>query len=90
MTVVYLFWLALMGLPTLPSNLALERASNPFLRAGEPALLHSAAQFAGTHIDDAAESFTMQPNLLRRCGAGKMASKPKANAKKTKLARPLT
>lgn len=29
------------GLPTLPSTLALEKASNPFLRCGEPAVIES-------------------------------------------------
>ena len=34
------------GVPTLPSNIALERATNPFLRCAEPALMQSASSHA--------------------------------------------
>lgn len=36
---------------TLPSTIALEKASNPFLRCAEPAVKHAAEQKAGTALD---------------------------------------
>jgi len=38
----------LRDVPTLPSSIALERATNPFLRCAEPALLDSARSHANT------------------------------------------
>lgn len=35
------------GKPTLPSTIGLEKATNPFLRVTEPAVVASAAQYAG-------------------------------------------
>jgi len=35
------------GLPTLPTTLALEGATNPFLRTGEPAVIAAAARWCG-------------------------------------------
>lgn len=40
------------GLPTLPSTLAEEKRSNPFLRAHEPALRHSAERHQGGSLDN--------------------------------------
>lgn len=45
------------GEPTLPSTLALELATNPFLRAGEPAARTAAAQAAGQPPADRLASF---------------------------------
>ena len=45
------------GVPTLPSLLADELATNPFLRAAEPAICQAIANHFGTSIDDAATSF---------------------------------
>ncbi len=45
------------GRPTLPSSIALERATNPFLRAAEPELMRSAAVFAGEPVNDPVQSF---------------------------------
>jgi len=45
------------GLPTLPSTIALERATNPFLRCSEPALWSSATQRLNDPPKDAATSF---------------------------------
>jgi hydroxyacylglutathione hydrolase len=43
--------------PTLPSTLARERAANPFLRAGDPALAASASRYAGKALHDPVEVF---------------------------------
>ena len=40
------------GVPTLPSNIALERATNPFLRCAEPALIQSARAHANVEAAD--------------------------------------
>ncbi len=40
------------GVPTLPSNIALERATNPFLRCAEPALILSARDHANVKSAD--------------------------------------
>ncbi|GIX22395.1 MAG: hydroxyacylglutathione hydrolase [Gammaproteobacteria bacterium] len=40
------------GRPTLPSTLALERATNPFLRCAEPAVRAAAERWAGRPLDD--------------------------------------
>ncbi|POZ60311.1 hydroxyacylglutathione hydrolase [Chromobacterium alticapitis] len=45
------------GLPTLPSTLALETASNPFLRSGEPAIRQSLLTQGGQPGDDEAACF---------------------------------
>ena len=45
------------GLPTVPSTLADERATNPFLRAGEPAVIAAAEAHAGRRLADAIEVF---------------------------------
>ena len=45
------------GLPTLPATLALEKATNPFLRCGESALVAAARRHAGRPLHDAAEVF---------------------------------
>jgi hydroxyacylglutathione hydrolase len=41
-----------LGVPTLPSNIALERATNPFLRCAEPALIQTACRQANTQPAD--------------------------------------
>jgi len=46
------------GLPTIPSRLALERATNPFLRTAEPAVVAAAERFAGHPLKTPAEVFT--------------------------------
>ena len=45
------------GLPTLPSTLALEKATNPFLRCREPALVRAAESRLGRAPRDAVEVF---------------------------------
>jgi hydroxyacylglutathione hydrolase len=45
------------GEPTLPTTMAQERASNPFLRVREPALMDAAARQLGRAPRDAVESF---------------------------------
>lgn len=45
------------GLPTLPSTIALEKATNPFLRCGEPGVIEAAGRFAGSPLDDAVKVF---------------------------------
>ena len=45
------------GLPTVPSAMADERATNPFLRAGEPAVFAAAQAHAGRRLADAVEAF---------------------------------
>lgn len=44
--------------PTVPSRLALELATNPFLRTGEPGVVAAAEGFAGRRLADATEVFT--------------------------------
>jgi hydroxyacylglutathione hydrolase len=46
------------GAPTVPSRLALELATNPFLRTAEPAVIAAAQGFAGRALADATEVFT--------------------------------
>lgn len=43
--------------PTLPSNLALEKATNPFLRCDQPAIIQSASQYAGRPLADPVSVF---------------------------------
>ncbi|MGC0154341.1 hydroxyacylglutathione hydrolase [Chromobacterium vaccinii] len=47
------------GLPTLPSTIALELASNPFLRCDEPAVRDSLRERGGRDGDDEAASFAL-------------------------------
>ena len=44
-------------LPTVPSLLALEKRTNPFLRVGEPAVVAAAERYAGRDLADAADVF---------------------------------
>ncbi len=45
------------GLPTLPSTLGEERATNPFLRCAEPAVVESANKYLGARIADPVRVF---------------------------------
>lgn len=45
------------GLPTVPSRMDEERATNPFLRAAEPAVRSAAAAHAGRALGDVVETF---------------------------------
>lgn len=45
-------------LPTLPSTLAIEKATNPFLRCDQPALIDAASQHAGRTLSDPVSVFT--------------------------------
>jgi len=45
------------GLPTVPSTLALEKETNPFLRCAVPTLVEAASKFAGHPLADRAEVF---------------------------------
>ncbi len=45
------------GTPTLPSTIGTERATNPFLRVREPALVTSASRYAGRTLTNAVEVF---------------------------------
>ena len=45
------------GAPTVPSTIALERLTNPFLRVGEPTVVAAAERWAGRPLADAAEVF---------------------------------
>jgi hydroxyacylglutathione hydrolase len=47
------------GQPTLPSTLALEKATNPFLRCQEPALIHAAESRLKRPVRDAVEVFAV-------------------------------
>ncbi len=46
------------GRPTLPSTMALEKATNPFLRCEHPAVIEAASHFSGSLPDDATKVFT--------------------------------
>lgn len=46
------------GLPTLPSTLADEKATNPFLRCREPAVIESANKYLGSRIGDPVNVFS--------------------------------
>ena len=46
------------GLPTLPSTLGEERACNPFLRWGEPAVIDSANKYLGSRVSDPVKVFS--------------------------------
>jgi len=45
------------GKPTLPSTLAEERATNPFLRCREPAVIESANKYLGARVSDPVRVF---------------------------------
>lgn len=45
------------GQPTLPSTLGEEKATNPFLRCGEPAVIESANKYLGARVADPARVF---------------------------------
>jgi len=45
------------GKPTLPSTLGEERATNPFLRCGEPVVVESANKYLGSRIGDPVSVF---------------------------------
>lgn len=47
------------GLPTVPSTIADELATNPFLRAAEPAVFAAAQAHAGRPLADAVDSFAV-------------------------------
>jgi len=40
------------GLPTLPSTVGQEKATNPFVRVEEPAVIASAGRYAGKALND--------------------------------------
>jgi hydroxyacylglutathione hydrolase len=46
------------GKPTLPSTLGEERASNPFLRWAEPAVIDSANKYLGSRVSDPVKVFS--------------------------------
>ena len=46
------------GKPTLPSTIGLEKATNPFLRCAEPAVIAAAARAAGAQLTDELAAFT--------------------------------
>jgi len=46
------------GKPTLPSTIALEKSTNPFLRCREEDIIHSAQQFSGTSESSELAVFT--------------------------------
>lgn len=45
-------------MPTLPSHMAIEKAVNPFLRCSQPAIIHSASQYAQQQLSDPVSVFT--------------------------------
>jgi hydroxyacylglutathione hydrolase len=45
------------GRPTLPSTLGEERATNPFLRWKEPAVVESANKYLGSRVSDPVQVF---------------------------------
>ena len=47
------------GLPTVPSTIAEERATNPFLRAAEPAVFAAAEARAGRRLENAVDAFAV-------------------------------
>lgn len=46
------------GQPTVPSPLALELATNPFLRTSDPVVIAAAERFTGTSLRDSTQVFT--------------------------------
>ena len=53
------------GRPTLPSTLGEEKATNPFLRCAEPAVVESANKYLGARIAD----YVREPAVLRQFAA---------------------
>ncbi len=47
------------GVPTVPSSIADERATNPFLRSAEPAVFAAAEAHAGRRLADAVDAFAV-------------------------------
>jgi len=47
------------GLPTLPSTVMLEKATNPFLRCDDPAIMEAASAAAGKALSDPAQVFAV-------------------------------
>lgn len=45
------------GLPTLPSTIAMEKSTNPFLRWNDPHIIDAASQFAGHQLTSPAATF---------------------------------
>lgn len=45
------------NIPTLPSSLAVEKATNPFLRCDQPAIIQSASQYTGRQLDNPVSVF---------------------------------
>lgn len=54
------------GKPTLPSTLADEKATNPFLRCREPAVIESANKYLGARIADPARVFAAIREMKNR------------------------
>src|SRR5207344_1954167 len=54
------------GKPTLPSTLADEKATNPFLRCREPAVVESANKYLGARIADPARVFAAIREMKNR------------------------
>ena len=49
--------LRVQGLPTLPSTIALEKATNPFLRCHQPEIIKNASNHAGKPLSDPVSVF---------------------------------
>lgn len=47
------------GRPTLPSTIALEKATNPFLRCDRPAVIEAASRYAGRALGDPVSVFAV-------------------------------
>ncbi|MDD5241167.1 MAG: hydroxyacylglutathione hydrolase [Sulfuricella sp.] len=47
------------GLPTLPSTIALEKATNPFLRCDQPAVIEAASRHVGHALNDPVSVFAV-------------------------------
>jgi hydroxyacylglutathione hydrolase len=45
------------NLPTLPSTIAVEKATNPFLRCDEPEVVRTASNYAGKPLTDRVSVF---------------------------------
>ena len=54
------------GRPTLPSTLAEEKATNPFLRCREPAVIDSANKYLGARVSDPARVFAAIREMKNR------------------------
>ena len=53
------FQLRKQGRPSLPSRMAIERSTNPFLRCTQPGVRHSAEQYCGESLQNGTEVFTI-------------------------------